>query len=138
MYRDLKYKNIDHVYEYENKSIQNSLEEDKTLVYDRYVTKLENEMKQLEENRNKYLLEYNWYQMTVNGAMLNTICCSANNDFVNDENLQPNQVFNNSKINCNDSHMTPGMLIGTPYIVHSLHDHDILEDLFEIKKFKKL
>ena len=151
MLRDLKNKNIDHIYQYEDISIKQSLEEDKTSIYDKYVCKLEQEIKQLEENRRQFLLDYNWYQLMANGASIdelnqdqNELLGSTRNQSEIDDDLEELRKLTGKSSGSNDekkdnenssssSQLSPVLLQGTPYIVYSLQDYEILEDLFVIK-----
>lgn len=156
--RDYKNKNIDHIYQYEEMSIKQSLEEDKTAIYDKHVSKLEDEIKKLEESRRLFMLDYNWYQLAANGATLDDLD-HTQHEFLSinpkkqeqnaassnpiDEDLEElrkltsglNKSANKSKTASSpsgNSSLSPVLLHGTPYIVYSLQDYEILEDLFAI------
>jgi hypothetical protein len=171
--RDYKNKNVDHTYKYEELSIKKSLEEDKAQIYDKYVSKLEREIKQLENSRRQFLLDYNWYQLTANGASLDELDQEQNdllfkfhshnlqseletmeeNSFMSAKSKEEREIEEELKLlqrltgkqqKANDSTTTPSSiknsscispvnLQGTPYVVYSLQDYEILEDLFAIK-----
>ena len=66
--RDYRLNNLDHIYQYETMSIQQSLENDKALLYDKHVSRLENEISKLEECKRQLMLDYNLYKLTRNGG----------------------------------------------------------------------
>jgi hypothetical protein len=107
------------------------------------VYKLESEIKQLEESRRQFALDYNWYQLAVNGASLDEL----NRDqtgFLGQSNVNGDDSKDvessgggggGSTTKAKSSNSSPVALqsYGTPYIVYSLHDFEILEDLYSIK-----
>lgn len=159
--RDYKNKNTDHIYQYEEMSIKQSLQEDKTSIYDKYVSKLECEIKQTEESRRQFALDYNWYQLTANGASLDELnndqCAllgqstrlsveDGDNEDDDLEELRRLTAGSGKSKGASSSHhnssnntsLSPVLLHGTPYIVYSLQDYEILEDLYAIKMQKSV
>lgn len=90
--KDYRSKNLDHIYEYEEMSLRQSLQNDKMLLFTKQVTTVEEEIRKLEESRRQFLLD-------------NELASSA----------------------------SPTLLPVGPYIVYSLQDYDILEDISIIK-----
>ena len=95
--KDYKWKNVEHIYEYEKMSIKQSLENDKLILYNKYVENVEDEIRKLEESRRQYLLD--------------------------------NELATNASAT---------LLPGGPYIVYTLQDYDILEDISIIKMHNNL
>lgn len=61
--KEYRWKNIEHIYQYEVMSIKQSLESDKTLLLDKKVAQIENEIRQLEESKRQLLLDFSLFKL---------------------------------------------------------------------------
>ncbi|RNA14525.1 breast cancer metastasis-suppressor 1 [Brachionus plicatilis] len=170
--KDYKNKNIDHTYQYEEISIKKTLENDKQNLYDKFVAKLEHEIKEMEEKRRQFLLDYNLFQIGPNdldktqrnegenmnleidvnfnssdkmstNTSPNSISESINSQFTPEESAKKNKKSKKSpkssqNINSNRNSTSPMVFHGSPFIVYSLQDYDILEDWSIIKMHMNL
>lgn len=185
--KDYKSKNIDHTFQYEETSIKKTLEvnfifnnfcliillkNDKQNLYDKYVAKLEHEIKEMEEKRRQFLLDYNLFQLESNASTKDSkndeeeIFLETDVNFNNSEKtssiLSPNSVSesindnltledltkkskkskkspkSNHISNSNKNDTSPMTFHGSPFIVYSLQDYDILEDWSIIKMHMNL
>jgi len=163
--KDYRLKNLDHIYQYELMSIKQSLENDKTMLFDKQVNKLENQIKQLEESKRQFMLEYSLFKLNQNGSMEDEDgqqnIDSINNNNENDEsnnhdksleedlNMSSNskkklnssfnkKTSNKKSPNSKYSNISPVLMPGAPFIVYSLNDYDILEDWSIIKMHNNL
>lgn len=131
--KDYKNKNVDHTYEYEEMSIKQSLEDDKLRIYDKYMTKLESDIKQLEERRHQFLLDYHWYQMAANGLGINDLI--EKSEPVESDEKRPKVVGSTAAVAASStSQHNPN----EPFVVYSLTDYEIMEDLCAIKMYSNL
>jgi hypothetical protein len=95
---------------------------------DKYKANIENEIRQLEENRRQFLLDYELHQLQ--GQV------HAENDDEPDDQNELNEFENEE--------LMIAQQVGSfsrneePYIVYNLHDQDILEDWFTLKMFSDL
>ncbi|CAF0852422.1 unnamed protein product [Brachionus calyciflorus] len=162
--KDFKCKNIEHTYQYEEISIKKSLENDKQNVYDKYVSRLENEIREIEEKRRNFLLDYNLLELSMKDSFgdqpyeniklevdvnfhdysdkknLNNGSNSIDNNNEQHSPEEPTKKTKKSKKspktthnNSNRSSSSPVVFHGSPFIVYSLQDYDILEDWSIIK-----
>ncbi len=95
---------------------------------DKYKANIENEIRQLEENRRQFLLDYELHQLQTQSDEVNDQVIYDKgelNELENDERMISKQVGSFSR---NEE----------PYIVYNLHDQDILEDWFTLKMFNEL
>ena len=98
------------------------------LLYDKQVYKLENELKQLEESRRQFLLDYKLFQLNHNNCL---------DDF--DDNNNNNRTSTSSNSNNSNSNPAAAVILpGAPFVVYSLQDCEILEDLSFLKKMENL
>lgn len=141
-------------------------------MYDTYVAKLEHEIKEMEEKRRQFLLDYNLFHLESNRSIKNSknddeemnleINVNFNSEKMN-SNISPNSVAgelinenltledlakksqkskkspkSNQNNNANKNSTSPINFHGSPFIVYSLQDYDILEDWSIIKMHMNL
>jgi len=151
--RDYRLQNIEHVYECEKISAKLTLENEKQSLLDKYKANIEKEIRQLEENRRQFILDYSYYQMCQYGRL------SDDEDESNDaattgdwERKESGPIDQEDQASCTKSSSsnkqapigntatltTPLNLSGTSIIVYSLQEYEILEDYSIIKMHKNL
>jgi hypothetical protein len=101
--KEYRTNNVEHIYECEKMAIKQSLENDQMILLERQISKIQNEIRELEESRRQFLLDYNLDLLSQNEANLSSL-------------LRPD----------------------ASYIVYSLNDYDILEDLSIINMHNNL
>lgn len=122
--KDYRLKNIEHVYECEIESNKRSLENNMNSLIEKYKTKILSEIEHLEESRRQFLLEYDLYKLNQNEE-----------DEENDEANSAAAATTSTKKRKKNS---PVLLTGTPYVVYTLPENEILEDLSLIKMHNNL
>lgn len=142
--KDYRLKNIEHVYECEIESNKRSLEviiqdrfyflllnnflfffkNNMNSLIEKYKTKIQSEIEHLEESRRQFLLEYDLYKLNQNEE-----------DEENDEANSAAAATTSTKKRKKNS---PVLLTGTPYVVYTLPENEILEDLSLIKMHNNL
>ena len=100
------------------------------------------------------MLDYSWYQLAANGASLDELNADHSEllghkpDEGSDINHDLEELRRltggcnkskqtNSPSATNNTSLSPVLLQGTPFIVYSLQDYEILEDLYSIKMQNK-
>jgi len=121
--RDYRWKNIEHIYECENESSKLTLQNDMQSLLEKYKSNIENEIRQLEENRRQFLLDYDLHKISQNVHEEADIPIEEDLNENEDENSY-SEMFNKCK--------------EQPYIVYSLQDCEILEDLSIIRMHNDL
>lgn len=132
--RDYRYQNIEHIYECEKESSRLTLENDMQSLLDKYKSIIENEIRQMEENRRQYLLDYNLHQ---NQLQKQSNTTNETNDI--SEVCTSQEIINND---CDSTiHSIQSSYNGDddmPPIVYELQDYEILEDWSVIKMYNDL
>jgi hypothetical protein len=124
------------------------------MLFDKQIAKIESEIRQLEENKRQFLLDYNLFKLNQNGCfddgdillheltgldnhenLDNEIENINTNDFGEETQQQEEIPSKKSKKCSKKSSPVSNQIImpGAPFIVYSLHDYDILEDWSIIK-----
>jgi len=150
--RDYRLKNFEHTCEYEEMSTKQSLQNDKLMLFEREMQRIENEIKQIEESRRQFLVDYEIHQLNENGSIQAAVDSSLDmnagssttGDYTAD--LAPKKVKRKkSQLNgvglgtaASLASPSPLTLAGGPFIVYSLPDYDILEDWSVIKMHANL
>jgi hypothetical protein len=124
------------------------------MLFDRYLSRIESEIKQLEEKRRQFTLNYSIYQLDMATAAAQeedpaesdmALAAKEEEEEGGDEQLRKskrtngNEKSKQSKGSGNSGSttsveagvtnmVTPLLLHGTPYVVYSMNDYDIMED----------
>lgn len=134
--RDYRWKNIEHIYECEKESSKLTLKNDMQSLLDKYKQNIENEIRQLEENRRQFLVDYELHQLYLQSEQQTEEQHQHSID-------QENHLL--SEMNGNEE-MTEDMSVPTSayscydnnYIVYTIPDQELLEDLSIIKMHNEL
>jgi hypothetical protein len=124
------------------------------MLFDKQLAKIESEIRQLEENKRQFLLDYNLFKLNQNGCfddgniLLHELTGLNNNenDVIENENINNNdfgeetqqqeEIPSKKSKKCTKKSSpvsNPVIMPGAPFIVYSLQDYDILEDWSIIK-----
>jgi hypothetical protein len=125
------------------------------MLFDKQISKIETEIRQLEENKRQFLLDYNLFKINQNGCfddgdiLLHELTGldnhqnedndneNINNNDFEEETQQQEEIPSKKSKKCSKKTTSPAsnpvIMPGAPYIVYSLQDYDILEDWSIIK-----
>lgn len=137
--RDYRWKNIEHIYECEKESSKLTLENDMQSLLDKYKQNIENEIRQLEENRRQFLVDYELHQLYIQAEQEREQRNEEHQHAMDQENHLLGEINENEE-------MTEDMGVPTSayscyennYIVYTIPDQELLEDLSIIKMHNEL
>lgn len=142
--RDYRWKNIEHIYECEKESSRLTLENDMQSLLDKYKSNIESEIRQLEENRRQFELDFKLHHL--NQTKLNNELHEEQqnhhklNEQEEEQENDPHDQGNGSDPEFDDHF---GMTTAynnyeNPCIVYAIHDQEMLEDLSIIQMHNEL
>lgn len=140
--RDYRWKNIEHIYECEKESSKLTLENDMQSLLDKYKSNIENEIRQLEENRRQFELDFKLHHL--NQSTIEADSKQQENNFNQEEQENDHQDRQNVS-DSDDNFDIANPAIGSSYnnyehpcIVYTIHDQEMLEDLSIIQMHNEL